>query len=81
MADPTLEQILAELTRGETNGFDGYLTAHEWAARLGVPHSRLMRVLCLAHAQGKLASVRKLAEAVDGSRRYVPAYRFVLGGE
>jgi hypothetical protein len=75
----TLDDLLAELGVLNTQTFDGYRTAAEWCATLGVSDLRVKVLLRLADKQGRLAVRQERRMGVDHLMRRVPAYRFEVG--
>jgi hypothetical protein len=70
----TLEQILASL--GQAEQPTGYLRTEELVARWGVSRSRVVGLLRLAAAQGKLDCAKVKLHDIAGREMTVPAYRF-----
>lgn len=73
----TLDELLAELV-GPDVPLDGYYTIGEWATRLGINRHKADQLLHRAHQLGKLRTTRQTRPAMDGSKRPVPVYSFVL---
>ena len=74
----TLDELLAELAR-RPEPLQGYRTLVEWRAELGVSDERMHEILASAKRRGVLDATRDAREAIDGSYRRVPVYRFALG--
>lgn len=70
----TLEELQAFLGSQADIPLDGYKTAAEWAETLGVPESRMGRLLRQLHARGALRCERQAKTAIDGRCQLVPVY-------
>lgn len=57
---------------------DGAMTVSELADELGWYRNKVLRFLKSLKAQGKLEVIKVHREALDGSQRVSPAYRFKM---
>lgn len=71
----TLDDLLAELAK-RPEPLQGYKTLVEWRDDLGVSDGRMHEILVTAKRRGVLVTSRDGREAIDGSLRRVPVYRF-----
>ena len=79
-----LEALRAALesarSEGQTTEVAGALTVAELGTELGWNRQRVRDVLGMLKARGHLEVTRVLRESLDGVRRSVPAYRYVVEG-
>lgn len=71
----TLDELLAELAK-RPEPLQGYKTLGEWRDDLAVSDGRMHQILKSAKRRGVLLVSRDKREAIDGSYRSVPVYRF-----
>ena len=70
----TREEWLAALEAAEMTSTEGALTVRELMERTGWSASRVRNHLREGITRGWIRPVRRIAEAIDGTNRLVPAY-------
>ena len=77
-AEITIDELLSELRRLDKSSDDGY-TFKEIQDKLGVSRVRVHRMISTGLERKLITPGRAERQAIDGSFRPVPVYRFVQG--